>query len=155
MELIEKLRADLKSAMQAGDQKRTGTLRMLFSAIKNKEIEERKKDIGLGDQDVIAVVQREAKKRKDAIAEYEKAGRPELAESEKEELAILAVYLPEELPDEEIIRIIQDGIRQLGTPSEKDTGALMKIIMPSLKGRASGDRITKLAKDALAEQAAQ
>jgi len=152
MELIEKLRQDLKSAMQASDGKRTSVLRMLFSAIKNKEIEERKKDIGLGDEDVIAVLQREAKKRKDAIAEYEKAGRPELAESEKEELAILTVYLPQELPDEEIIRVIKDGIRQLGSPTEKDTGALMKIIMPSLKGRASGDRITKLAREALAGQ---
>ncbi|MSR76573.1 MAG: GatB/YqeY domain-containing protein [Candidatus Ryanbacteria bacterium] len=152
MELIEKLRQDLKSAMQASDQKRTSVLRMLFSAIKNKEIEERKKDVGLGGEDIIAVVQREAKKRKDAITEYEKAGRPELAQSEKEELAMLAVYLPEELPDQEIIRVIQDGIRQLGSPTEKDTGALMKIIMPSLKGRASGDRITKLAKDALGAQ---
>lgn len=152
MELIEKLRADLKSAMQAADQKRTSVLRMLFSAIKNKEIEERKKDVGLGGEDVIAVVQREAKKRKDAIAEYEKAGRPELAQSEQEELAILVAYLPEELPDEEIVRVIQDGIRQLGSPTQKDRGALMKIIMPSLKGRASGDRITKLANDALGAQ---
>ncbi len=152
MELIDTLRADLKSAMQAGDGKRTSVLRMLFAAIKNKEIEERKKDVGLGNEEVTAVVAREAKKRKDAIAEYEKAGRPELAESEKEELAILAVYLPEELPDEEIVRVIKDGIRQLGTPSVKDISALMKIIMPTLKGRASGDRITKLAHDALGAQ---
>ncbi|MEK7630659.1 MAG: GatB/YqeY domain-containing protein [Patescibacteria group bacterium] len=155
MDLREKLQVDLKSAMQAGEQKRTSTLRMVFAAIKNKEIEERKKDIGLGDEDVIAVIRREAKKRKDAIAEYEKAGRPELAESEKEELAMLDIYLPQEISDEEIIRVIQDGVRQLGSPTAKDTGALMKIIMPSLKGRASGDRITKLAKDALSAQAVQ
>ncbi len=153
MELTAQLRTDLKSAMQAGDQKRTSVLRMIFSAIKNKEIEEHKKDIGLGDEEVIAVIRREAKKRKDAVAEYEKAGRPELAESEKEELAMLDIYLPQEISDDEIMRAINDGIHQLGSPSEKDTGALMKIIMPSLKGRASGDRITKLAKDALAGQA--
>jgi len=100
MSLLEKLKQDLKEAMRAGDAKRLSTLRMLFTAIKNKEIEERKKDIGLGEEEVVAVLQKEAKKRKDAIEEYTKAGRPELAEGETEELRILEEYLPAELPDE-------------------------------------------------------
>lgn len=154
MDILERLKNDLKDAMRAGDQKRSSTLRMVFSAIKNKEIEERKKEVGLGGEEVIEVLRKEAKKRKDAIAEYEKAGRPELSAVEWEELGIIEKYLPEELSDDEIKRIIQDGIRETGATSEKDFGALMKVVMPTLKGKASGDRITRFAKEALSSSSA-
>ncbi|MEK7150732.1 MAG: GatB/YqeY domain-containing protein [Patescibacteria group bacterium] len=149
MSLAERLRGDLKSAMQTHDKQRLSTLRMLSAAIKNKEIEERKKDIGLGDEEVLLVISREAKKRKDSIAEFEKAGRAELAAAEAEELAILTEYLPTELPDEEVKRIVADGVREIGGADPKKFGDLMKVIMPLLKNRASGDRVTKFAKEAL------
>lgn len=150
--ILERLKNDLKEAMKSGDQKRSTTLRMIFSSIKNKEIEERKKEVGLGEEEVLEVLRKEAKKRKDAIAEFEKAGREDLSVGEKEELALIEAYLPAELSDEEIERIIQDGIRELGgSVSEKDFGALMKTVMPTLKGKASGDRITHIAKKALGQ----
>ena len=156
MSLFAQIRDDLKGAMQSGDKVRLGTLRMLVASIKNKEIEERKKEVGLADEEVLGVIQREAKKRKDAIAEYEKAARGELVRVEAEELAILETYLPAELSDEEVKRIVLDGIHELGPPDAavavgdaKQLGALMKVIMPTLKGRASGDRILRLARQAL------
>src|SRR3989344_3123273 len=89
------------------------------------------------------------KKRKDSIFEYEKAGRADLAKTEQAELAILEGYLPKELSDEEIQRVVKDGMRELEATGDKSFGALMKVVMPSLKGRASGDRISKIAREAL------
>lgn len=150
MNLSQKLRKDLSEAIHAKDTVRLSTLRMLFAAIKNKEIEERKKEVGLGEAEVLDVIHKEAKKRKDAISEFEKGARADLARAETDELKILEEYLPPELSDAEIGRIIQDGIRELGSETgQKAFGALMKIIMPTLKGRASGDRITRMAKEAL------
>ncbi len=149
MSVEEQLRHDLTQALRDKDAQRAGTIRMLFASIKNKEIEERKKDVGLGDEEVIAVLQKEAKKRKDAIVEFEKGNRADLADKEREELVIIERYLPTELSDEEILRVVRDGVRELGAPTAADFGALMKIIMPSLKGRASGDRITRLVRAAL------
>lgn len=143
------LRDDLNRALREKNAARAGTLRMLFAAIKNKEIEERKKDVGLGDEEVILVLQKEAKKRKDSIAEFEKGGRKDLADKERSELAVIEEYLPKEISDEEILRVVHDGIREFGSPTAADFGALMKIIMPTLKGRASGDRITRLVREAL------
>ena len=147
--LGEKLRSDLTSALREGDTRRVSTLRMLFAAIKNKEIEERKKDIGLGEEELLTVIQKEAKKRKDAIVEFEKGGRGDLVLNEACELKILEGYMPAELSDAEVKRIIEDGIRELGSRDSAKFGALMKIIMPTLKNKASGDRITKFVKEAL------
>ncbi|KKU53044.1 MAG: hypothetical protein A3F26_03380 [Candidatus Ryanbacteria bacterium RIFCSPHIGHO2_12_FULL_47_12b] len=149
MTLAERLVHDLRGAIRASDTPRVATLRMLLAAIKNKEIEERKKEIGLGEEEIFSVIQKEAKKRRDAIAEYTKGKRDDLVSNEQIELNILEEYLPKELSDEEIGRIIRDGIRELESTGRKDFGSLMKIIMPFLKGKASGDRISKLAREAL------
>lgn len=150
MDILERLKQDLKTAIHEGDARKVMTLRMVFASIKNKEIEERKKEVGLGAEEVMEVLQKEAKKRRDAILEFERGGRADLADGEKAELAIISVYLPQELSDEEVKRIIQDGIRELGgSPTQKDFGALMKIVMPTLKNRASGDRVTKITKEML------
>jgi len=149
MALRERLLENLKDAIRGGEERRVATLRMLFASLKNKEIEERKKEVGLGEEEIISVIQKEAKKRRDAVSEYTKANRRDLAVQEQEELAILEEYLPKELSDEEIARILNDGIRELGTPTKKDFGALMKIVMPLLKGKASGDRISSLANQLL------
>ena len=152
MTLGERLLQNLKDATKGGDIRRVGTLRMLFASLKNKEIEERKKEVGLGEEEIISVIQKEAKKRRDAASEYTKANRPDLADHEREELVILEEYLPKELSDEEITRILNDGIRELGSPTKKDFGALMKIVMPLLKGKAGGERISLLAGKLLGDE---
>ena len=149
MSVEARLREDLTRALREKDAIRAGTLRMLFAAIKNKEIEERKKDVGLADAEVVTVLQKEAKKRKDANLEFEKGGRTDLAEKERIELGIIEENLPKEISDDEIKRVVKEGVRELGSPTPADFGSLMKIIMPTLKGRASGDRITRLAREVL------
>ena len=151
--LKKQLSDDLKSAMKKGEVLRVSTLRMVASAIANKEIELRKRDIGLSDREVLDVISSEAKKRKDAAEGFEKGGRKDLAEKELEELAILKTYLPPEISEEDLSRIIKDGIREVGLPAgrqaakdQKDFATVMKVIMPTLKGKASGDRISKALK---------
>lgn len=152
--LKEKIAEDKKVAMKAGDATRLSTLRLLGAAISNKEIELRKKDIGLSDEEILDVIGAEARKRKDAIAEYQGAGREEMAQKETAELGILQDYLPPEMSDEDLLRIVQGGIRETGATSEKEFGKVMKSIMPLLKGKASGDRISKVLKDALSGSSA-
>lgn len=147
--LKEKISRDLKTAMKNSEAFSLSTLRMLWAAISNKEIELRKKNVGLSDQEVLEVIAYEAKKRKDAAAEYKKGGREDLAKKEEEELLILSGYLPPELGEEEIIRVVKEGIREAGAAGEKDFGKVMKIVMPTLRGKASGDKIAKLLKEEL------
>jgi len=167
MEALKKqISEDLKSAMKKGDVLRVSTLRMVASAVANKEIELRKRDIGLSDQEVLSVISYESKKRKDAATEFEKGGRKDLAEKEIAELAILKVYLPPEISDDDLMRIIKNGIREAGLPAlptgqaggrqersdSKDFAKVMKVIMPTLKGKASGDRISGVLKEELQKQ---
>lgn len=154
MTLKQKIFDDLKSALKSSDAVRLSTLRMLSAAIANKEIELRKKDIGLSDGEVLDAISSEARRRKDSITEYEKAGRTELAQKEREELAILQSYLPPEIAEDELARIVKDGIREAGATSEKDFGKVMRIVMPILKGKASGDRISLVLKKELGQKGA-
>ena len=151
--LKQKLSNDLKTALKSGDSTRLSTLRMLSAAIANKEIELRKKDIGLSDEEVLEAISSEARRRKDSIAEYEKAGRLELAKKEHDEFIILQLYLPPEIAEDELARIVKEGIRESGAASEKDFGKVMKVIMPVLKGKASGDRISAVLKKELGQKA--
>lgn len=153
MTLKEKITAHQKDALKSGDRARLSTLRMLSAAVSNKEIELRKKDMGLSDDEVLDVIAAEARKRKDAISEYQKGGRAEAAAQEAGELAVLQAYLPPELSDDELRRVVQGGVREMGATSEKDFGKVMKAIMPTLKGKASGDRISKVLKEELSKTA--
>ncbi len=147
--LGKKIAEDLKSAMKASDALRVSTLRMAQSSIKNKEIALLKKEVGLSDEEICDVLKNEVKKRNDAAVEFEKAGRIELSGKEKSEAFILSVYLPQELSDEEIKRILKEGIREAGATSQADFGKVMKVSMPVLKGKASGDRISAMLKKLL------
>lgn len=147
--LKEKISRDLKTALKNSEAFSLSTLRMLWAAISNKEIELRKKDVGLSNQEVLEVISHEAKKRGDAAAEYKKGGRTDLAKKEEEERLILSRYLPPELSEEEILRIVKEGIREVGAAGKQDFGKVMKIVMPTLRGKASGDKITKLLKEEL------
>src|SRR3989344_5163915 len=149
MTLKQKISEDQKSALKESRKDELSTLRMLSAAISNKEIDLRKKDIGLSDSEVLDVINSEVKKRKDAVAEYKKAGRDESAQKEEFELNILKQYLPPEIGDEDLLRIVRDGIREVGATNTTDFPKVMKAVMPTLKGKASGDRISKAVKDEL------
>lgn len=151
MYLKQQIIEDQKNALKGGNKDELSTLRMLLAAILNKEIDLRKKDIGLSDSEVLDVLNSEAKKRKDAVFEYKKAGRDDLADKEEKEFTILKKYLLPEISDEDLIRIVCDGIREIGAGNAADFPKVMKAVMPILKGKASGDRISKAVKDKLSK----
>lgn len=149
--LKDKIKEDLKDSMKKRETARTSTIRMLISAINNKEIELRKKETGLTDEEIMDVVRSEAKKRKDAVAGFEQANRPKLAQQEKEELAILQSYLPPEISDEELLTVVKKGISEAQAAGPADFGKAMKILAPLLKGKASGNRIADAVKKELGQ----
>jgi uncharacterized protein YqeY len=145
--LKEKINNDLKEAMRAKDKLTLSVLRMLNTAVKNKEIAARKgEDVFLTDEQVGEVIASEVKKRKDAIMEYEKGGRVDLADKEKKEIAILEKYLPEQASDEEIEKIAREVVSSDGIGN---FGKIMGQAMAKLKGRADGGRVGEVVKRVL------
>ena len=144
--LAEKIDADMKTAARAKEARRLGTLRMLKSQMKYREIEKGKP---LDDSDVIAVIGSMIKQRKDSAAQYTAGGRPELAENENAEIAILEGYLPRQLTDAELAALVQESIAVAGAKGPKDMGAVMKELMPKIAGRAEGKRVSDAVKGAL------
>ena len=141
--LQEQITNGWKDAMRAGDALRKDTLSGLRAAIKNAEIESRggenQTEIGAMDDDgVLRVIEREAKKRRDAIEEYQKVGRDELAQIEQNELAILQEFLPAQLTEEELETFAREAVAESGATSGKDMGSAMKALMPKIAGRADG-----------------
>ncbi len=145
--LKDEIFEDLKKAMKAREEVRVRTLRMVVAAIKNKLVD--KKD--LGDEDVIEILTKEAKLRKDSIEEYTKANREDLAESEKEELEIIKEYLPEKMGEDELRTIILDTIEEQNVNSPSGLGLIMKTVMPKVKGRADGKQVNKMVRDILSD----
>ncbi len=141
MSILEQLVEDQKTAMRAKAKLRLGVIRYLRSELKNAEIEKREP---LTQEEVVEVLQREIKRRKEVLADYEKAGRPELLAELKEEIAILTHYLPPQLSAEEIEEIARGVIDQLGAASKKEFGNVMKEMMPRVKGRAEGALVKKV-----------
>lgn len=138
MDLKEQLARDLKDAMRAKDQTRLLTIRSIRSAI----IEKEKEGTGpLTADDYLAIVQKQAKQRRDAMKQYDDAGRDDLAQKERDELAILAHYLPKQLTDEEIHRTVQAIVTRTGATTMKDMGRVMGEVMSELKGQADGNRV--------------
>jgi len=149
--LKEKITGDMKDAMKRGDSAAVSVLRMLISAIRNKEIEKR---LGhLSEDDAQSVLATEARKRKESVASYTAGGRAELAEKEQSELAIIKTYLPEEASEEEIKKAVKDAIAKTGATGPKDMGKVMGAAMGMLKGRADGTQVQKIAGEALAQSA--
>ena len=143
-ELTGAIRDNLKTALKERDAFRASVLRMALAAVSNKEIQLLKKGVGLSDEEVREVIRAEVKKRKDAAAEFSKGGREDLVVKETKEAELLSAYLPPEMSDEEIARIVKEGIREAGATSKADFGKVMKTVMPVLKGKASGDRISAI-----------
>ena len=151
--LKETLQADVKAAMLSKDTIALSTLRMVLSAITNEEVSG-KEARELTDQDIVTVLNREAKKRREASAAYTEANRPELAETEENELAIIKKYLPEELSSAELESIISAAIATTsaaGQTGPSAMGSVMKIVQPQVAGRADGSQVANLVKQLLAQ----
>jgi uncharacterized protein YqeY len=142
MTLHERIPQEIKSAMLAKDATRTSTLRMLKSAMGYVQIE--RKVESLSDADVIAIIQKEVKKRRDSIDQYEKGGRPEQAAQEKAELTVLEEFLPKALSPEEVEQLVRDAIKEANATSKKEMGAVMKIAQAKAAGRADGKTLSGL-----------
>lgn len=143
MSLQSRLQDALKAAMLARDAERTGALRLLKSAFGYVQIE--KKTDELADPEALVVVQREAKKRRDAIEEYERGGRPELAAKERAELRVIEEFLPQPLSPAELEELVKAAIAEAGAVSKKDLGAVMKIATARAAGRADGRALSAAA----------
>lgn len=147
MALRQQILDDIKSAMKAKEQIRLSTLRMLQSAVKNKEIEVRPKEIS--EEDILQVVKKLVKQRKDSIEQYQAAGRQELADKEAEEVLVLETYLPEQLSEGKIIEIIETVISETGASGPKEMGAVMKAVLAKVAGQADGKLVSQIVKSKL------
>ena len=146
MPSLEQVSKELLVAMKSKDTVRTSTLRMLVSAIRYKEVEKKKT---LAEAEVLDVIQSEAKRRKEAIDEYTKAGRADLATKEEAELNVLKVYLPQPLSVEELKALVKSAVTASGAKSPQDVGKVMSVVMPQIKGRADGKQAQQFVKEAL------
>jgi uncharacterized protein YqeY len=148
MDLKQRLQEDLKGAMRAKDQVRLRTLRLALAAIKNREIEVRGE---LSDADVAAILQREAKQRRETLDELEQVDRPELAASEQAELEILTEYLPKQLGREEIADLVRQVIADLNAEGPRQMGLVMRTMMAQLKGQADGKLVSQVVRELLSD----
>lgn len=140
MNLSERLNEDMKQAMRNQDKFKLSTIRMVRATMKNLEIDLKRT---LNDNEVLDILGREIKQRKDALQDFEQAGRDDLAEKVKAEAEILAEYLPEQLTEEEIKVIVQQTIQETGASSKADIGKVMSALMPKVKGRADGKLVNQ------------
>ncbi len=148
MKLKEKLNEDMRKALREKDVLRLSTIRLLLAAIKNLEIA-KGKDKELKESDLIGALISEAKKRKESIEEYKKGKREDLVEKETKELEIIKEYLPKELSPEEIGRIIEETIEEVGAKDMKDMGKVMGAVMGKTKGRADGKVVNQMVRERL------
>jgi uncharacterized protein YqeY len=142
MSLSDQLNQEIKAAMLARDADTLSTLRLLKSAIGYSQIEQKKES--LTDAELIAIVQKEVKKRKDSVEQYETGGRPELAAKEKSEVAVLEKFLPKPLSAEELEALVKVTIQEVGATSKKDMGSVIKAVQAKAAGRAEGKTISGL-----------
>lgn len=164
MSLKEKIHEDLNKAIKGREELASLVLRMVTASLTNKEKEKRYKlseekpglkeeelvkKSELNDEEIVDVISSEVKKRREAIADYEKGGRMELAEKEKKEIDILKKYLPEQLSEEEIQKLVKEAVEKTGAKDQKDMGRVMAALMPSVKGKADGSLVSKAVLDIL------
>lgn len=147
----DRIQGDLTTAMKARDEVSSSTLRMVLTAITNEEVSGKSARV-LTDEDVVTVLGREAKKRKEAAEAYDAAQRPELAARERAELAVIDGYLPEQLSEDEVRAIVDAAVAQVaatGASGGAAMGQVMKIVQPQVKGKADGGQVAALVKSAL------
>ena len=146
MSLIEQLKDAQKDAMRAKDKLRLTTIRMVMAAIKQREVDER---IELGEEDIIAILTKMVKQRKDSKAQYEDAGRPELAETEAAEIQVIEAFLPQPLSEEEVTSLIANAISATGAAGMQDMGKVLAELKPKITGRADMGKVSGLVRNQL------
>ena len=147
--LKQKLRDELRQSMLARNELKTSVLRMLLSAINYYEIQKGGAGSVATNDDVLSVIQKEAKQRKDSIEEFKKADRIELVDKETKELAMLKAYLPQQLSEEEIRNLVKETLSQIGAKTMTDLGKVMGALMPKVKGKADGGLVSKIVREFL------
>jgi uncharacterized protein len=145
--LKERITEDMKAAMRAKEAQRLSAIRLLLSALKQKEVDER---VVLSDEQVLVVIEKLLKQRRDSISQFEAAGRQDLADNEKFEAQILTGYMPQPLPEAEILAYVSEAIAASGAKSPQDMGKVMAILKPKLAGRADIGKVSGLVKQKLA-----
>ena len=145
--LKQQIQADMKAAMKGGEKRRLGVIRLILAAIKQREVDER---IELDDDQVLTVIDKMVKQRRDSITQYENAGRDELAEQEHYEVGICQAYLPEALGDDEIQSLLEQAMAETGAAEMKDMGKVMGWLKPKIQGRADVGAVSALVKQKLA-----
>jgi uncharacterized protein YqeY len=141
MSVLEQVQADVRTAMKAGDRERTGALRLIVDSLQ--------KDAKSGNDDEVAVLQRERKKRLEAVEAYEKAGRAEQATGERLEAELIEAYLPKQLSDGELAELVEAAVAETGASEQKQMGRVMSALMPKLGGRADGKRVSAAVRERL------
>jgi uncharacterized protein len=148
MNLSERLSEDMKQAMKDKDKVRLSVIRMVRSAVKNKEIET---GSPLSDEDIVAVLQKEIKQRKDSLEAFESAGRTDLIDDVKAEIEILSAYLPKQMAEDEVRELAMNIIREVGATGKRDMGNVMGKLMPLVRGRADGKLVQQVVQSLLSE----
>lgn len=146
-DLKAQLTQEMKACMKAGDKKRLGVIRSMLAAIKQVEVDSQKQ---LSDDDIIAVLDKQVKQRRDSIEQYENAGRPELAEQERYEMEVIQEYLPQPLSEDEIDAMIEAAIAETGASGMQGMGQVMGVLKPKMQGRADMAEVSKKVKAKLA-----
>jgi hypothetical protein len=137
---------DLKTAMRGGDTSRRDAIRLVLAAMKQREVDERKE---LSDADIVAIIDKMIKQRRESIAQFEKGGRQDLADQEKFELGVLQAYMPQALSDAEVERAIAAAVQETGAKGPSDMGKVMAVLKPQLAGRADMGKVSSLVKSRL------
>ncbi len=143
MALIEQLKEEQKLAMKAKDKPRLGTIRLALSAIKQREVDEK---ITLTDDDILAVLTKMVKQRRDSVAQFESAGRQDLADAESAEITVLEEFMPQPLSEDEVVELVKAAIAESGAQGMQDMGKVMAVLKPQIQGRADMGKVSGLVK---------
>ena len=143
MALKDKITEDMKAAMRAKETARLGTIRLLLAAMKQKEVDER---VALADADVLSIIEKMLKQRRESMAQFEKAGRTDLADTEKAEIGVLQAYLPQQMSEAEVAEAIAAAVAESGAAGPKDMGKVMGLLKSRLAGRTDMGKLSGLVK---------
>ncbi|OOE87257.1 GatB/YqeY domain-containing protein [Salinivibrio sharmensis] len=143
MELLERLKDAQKTAMKQKDKARLGTLRLVMAAIKQQEVDTRQ---SLSDDEILAVLTKNVKQRRDSVAQYQAAGRDDLAETELAEIAVIEEFLPQPLSDDEVDALVKAAVEKAGASSMQDMGKVMGVLKPQVQGRADMGKVSQRVK---------
>lgn len=142
----ERISEDMKAAMKSGEKDKLAAIRMLHAAIRKKEIDDR---ADLDDAGVTKIIASLAKQRQDSIEQFTSGGRQDLADKETAELKLLQAYLPAQMSQEELVKIVEQSIAEAGAKTQKEMGAVMKVLMPRVAGKADGKLVNQLVRERL------